>query len=99
MTKCLLFRDSFVRIRRASRHCVQYGGQSGARGKDRQILIFVSRRGVTHAGIKFLRPVDLFEGRVERVLNERKEHLEIARSFRIAKNKQQRTVELQNVLH
>lgn len=41
-----------------------------------------------HAGIKFLKPVDVFEGRAEQILNERKNKLANARELRININKQ-----------
>jgi hypothetical protein len=40
-----------------------------------------------HAGIKYLRPADLFFGRDKKVLNERKKKIMIARQNRIDKNK------------
>jgi hypothetical protein len=40
-----------------------------------------------HAGIKYLRPADLFFGREREILNDRKIKIMIARQNRIAKNK------------
>lgn len=40
-----------------------------------------------HAGIKFLRPVDQFEGRGEQILMQRKERLAAAKAARLASNK------------
>ena len=46
-----------------------------------------------HAGIKFLRPIDLFEGKGEEVLERRRSRLADARLKRLAKNKQRREAE------
>lgn len=51
-----------------------------------------------HAGIRFLRPVDLFEGRGEEILTQRKARLEFARAARVVKNKQIRGAELHAIL-
>jgi len=49
-----------------------------------------------HAGIKFLKPVDVFEGRAEQILNERKKKLANAREYRININKQRFSIILEN---
>ncbi len=43
-----------------------------------------------HAGIKYLRPADMFFGRGQQVLMERKRKIESARKFRKQKNYQER---------
>jgi putative transposase len=52
-----------------------------------------------HAGIKFLRPVDLFEGRGNEVLRKRRERLEASRAARIFANKLKQTEVSQTFLH
>ena len=47
-----------------------------------------------HAGIRFLRPIDLFEGKGEEVLEQRRLRLADARLNRLTKNKQRREAEL-----
>ena len=50
-----------------------------------------------HAGIKFLRPIDLFEGKAEVALEQRRLRLANARHRRFVKNKQRREAELLTV--
>ncbi len=49
------------------------------------VLYYNQRR--LHAGIKFLRPADLFHGQAETVLQQRQQRLERARHFRYEENK------------
>jgi putative transposase len=58
---------------------------------------FYNRRRL-HAGIQYLRPIDLFEGRGEQILAQRKQRLEFARAFRINTNKHIRGAELLTTL-
>jgi transposase InsO family protein len=51
-----------------------------------------------HAGITFLRPADLFEGRGAQILAQRKQRLENARTVRLVMNKQRREAELQKII-
>lgn len=51
-----------------------------------------------HAGIKFLRPVDLFKGIDKQVLEKRRERLAAARRSRILRNRQLREAELSTIL-
>lgn len=60
------------------------------------VTVYNNRR--LHAGISYLRPVDMFEGRGKQVLAKRKSRLESARALRILKNKQLREVALSTIL-
>ena len=50
-----------------------------------------------HAGINFLRPVDLFQGKGQQVLDKRQQRLADARCLRILRNKQRREAELPTI--